>query len=284
MSKNEFFILNMCFPGEIGLMDIASLIGIFIGIFTIFGAFCLESGSLSLIFQFSAALVVIGGTLGAIFLNFPMENILNAFKDTKKVFYNEKENCQEILDQIIVLANVARQGGMLALQEIVTSIDNEFLRRGTQLTIDITNPELLHEILLKEISLDEEEGILNARIFEAMGGFAPTFGIIGAVLGLIQVMSNLKDPTHLGQGIALSFVATFYGVGLANMIFLPIAGKLKMRLREEIVLKEMIVQGLISIHFGENPPWIEEKLITFLNFVNRKNQFFREYKLDERTV
>jgi len=265
-------------------MDMASLIGVLIGILTIFGVFCLESGSLSLIFQFPAALVVIGGTCGAIFLNFPLENIINAFKSIKKVFYNEKENFQEVLDQIIVLANVARQGGMLALQETVTSIDHEFLRRGTQLTVDITNPGLLQEILLKEISLDEEEGILNARIFEAMGGFAPTFGIIGAVLGLIQVMSNLKDPAHLGQGIALSFVATFYGVGLANMLFLPIAGKLKMRLREEIILKEMIVQGLISIHFGENPTLIEEKLITFLNFSNRQNQFIMGYKLGEKTV
>jgi chemotaxis protein MotA len=267
-----------------GLMDKASLIGVFIGIFTIFGVFCLESGSLSLIFQFSAALVVFGGTLGAIFLNFPLENITNAFKSLSKVFYNEKENFQEVLDQIIVLANVARQGGMLALQEIITSIDHDFLRRGTQLAIDITNPQLLQEILIKEINLDEEEGLLNARIFEAMGGFAPTFGIIGAVLGLIQVMSNLKDPTHLGQGIALSFVATFYGVALANMIFLLIAGKLKMRLREEIVLKEMIIQGLISIHFGENPALIEEKLITFLNFFNRQNQFFIEYKVGEKTA
>jgi chemotaxis protein MotA len=263
-------------------MDVASLIGFLIGIITIFGVFCLEAGSLSLIFQFSAALVVIGGTCGAIFLNFPLENIINAFKSTKKVFYNEKENFLEVLDQIIVLANVARQGGMLALQEIVASIDHEFLRRGTQLTIDITNSELLQEILAKEISLDEEEGILNARIFEAMGGFAPTFGIIGSVLGLIQVMSNLKDPAHLGQGIALAFVATFYGVGLANMLFLPIAGKLKMRLREEIILKEMIIQGLISIHFGENPALIEEKLITFLNFSNRQNQFFMDYKANKR--
>ncbi|MDD3013478.1 MAG: flagellar motor protein [Candidatus Gastranaerophilales bacterium] len=265
-------------------MDIASLIGLFIGFFAIIGALCLESGSILSIFQLSSAFIVIGGTCGAIFLNFPLENIINAFKSVKKVFYNEKENFQEVLDQIIIIANVARQGGMLALQEIVPSIDHEFLRRGTQLTIDITNPELLQEILIKEISLDEEEGLLNARIFEAMGGFAPTFGIIGAVLGLIQVMSNLKDPTHLGQGIALSFVATFYGVGLANMLFLPIAGKLKLRLREEIILKEMIVQGLISIHFGENPTLIEEKLITFINFSNRQNQFLTEYKVNERTA
>lgn len=265
-------------------MDIASLIGLFIGLFAIIGAICMESGSITSIFQLPSLLIVIGGTSGAIFLNFPLESIISAFKSTKKVFYNEKENYQEILDQIIGLANISRHGGMLALQEMVDSIHHDFLKRGIQLTIDITNPQLLHEILLKEISLDEEEGILNARIFEAMGGFAPTFGIIGAVLGLIQVMSNLKDPTHLGQGIALSFVATFYGVGLANMLFLPIAGKLKMRLREEIVLKEMIVQGLISIHYGENPALIEEKLITFLNFSNRQNLFTLNYKTHERAA
>jgi len=274
----------MRFSGEMGLMDIASLLGLFIGIFAIIGALFLESGSISSVFQLSSALVVIGGTCGAVFLNFPLESIINAFKSVKKVFCDDRANYQEIIDQIVMLSNVARQGGMLALQEVTESIDNDFMKRGIQLTIDITNPQLLHEILLKEISLDEDEGLLNARIFEAMGGFAPTFGIIGAVLGLIQVMSNLKDPTQLGQGIALSFIATFYGVGLANILFLPIAGKLKMRLRGEIILKEMIVQGLISIHYGENPALIEEKLITFLNFSNRQNQLFVESKFGKRVA
>lgn len=265
-------------------MDIASLVGLFIGLFAILGAIFMESGSVTSILQLPSMLVVIGGTMGAVLINFPLENVIDAFKSMRKVFYNEKENYQIILDQIVLFANIARQKGLLALQEMVDSVDHDFLKRGLQLTIDIQNPQLLHEILLKEISLDEEEGILSSRIFEAMGGYAPTFGIIGAVLGLIHVMSNLKDPTSLGQGIALSFVATFYGVGFANMILLPIAGKLKMRLRDEIILKEMIIQGLISIHYRENPALVEEKLVSFLNFTNRQNLLSLDYKGYERAA
>lgn len=265
-------------------MDIASLVGLFIGLFAIIGAICMESGSISSILQLPSLIVVLGGTMGAVLINFPLENMLEAFKSVKKVFYNEKENYQDVLDQIILFANISRQKGLLALQEVVDSVEHDFLKRGLQLTIDIQNPQLLHEILIKEINLDEEEGVLSSRIFEAMGGYAPTFGIIGAVLGLIQVMSNLKDPAHLGQGIALSFVATFYGVGFANMILLPIAGKLKMRLRDEIILKEMIIQGLISIHFRENPALIEEKLLSFLNFSNRKKLFILDTDGYERAA
>lgn len=262
-------------------MDIASITGILIGAVAIIGAQMLESNSISTIIQPSAALVVIGGTLGATLLNFSMPTVIMAFSAAKKAFFEEKENTLHVVEQMIGLANLSRQGGVLALQEVAHTIDNRFLRRGVQLVIDITNPQLLHDILTTEVNLDEEQELTNARVFEAIGGFLPTFGIVGAVLGLIQVMGNLEDPSQLGHGIAMSFVATLYGVGLANLIFLPIAGKLKMRLREEIILKEMMVQGLISIQLSENPAIIEEKLVTFLNFASRQNNFSVEYKEDE---
>lgn len=255
-------------------MDIASVIGILIGIFALIGAQILESGSIGTIIQPTAALVVAGGTMGAILLNFSFSTVMSAFSDIKKVFFNEYENMESIIDQLIQLSNLARHEGILALTEVIPSIENGFLRRGLQLTTDINDTQLIHNLLSTEISLEEEQGILSARVFEAIGGFTPTFGIIGAVLGLIQVMSNLEDPAQLGHGIATAFVATLYGVGLANLVFLPIAGKLKMTLKRDVIIKEMILQGLISIHLGENPAIIEEKLLTFLNFAKRQNDFF----------
>lgn len=252
-------------------MDKASILGITIGVFAIVGTLIFESNSLLAIIQPTAALIVIGGTLGATFLNFSMNSMQSAFNSIKKVFTNEKENSREIIQEIISLATIVRQDGILALQDVIPEIRHDFLRKGIQLVVDINNPQFLQEILVNEMNLEEEEQITNSRIFEAMGGFAPTFGIIGAVLGLIQVMRNLQDPSDLGQGIATAFVATFYGVGLANLFLLPIAGKLKMKLREEILLKEMMIHGLLSIHAGENPALIQEKLVSFINYVNRQS-------------
>ena len=261
-------------------MDISSLLGILIGFFAIIIAFTAESGSISTIIQPSAALVVLGGTLGAVMLNFPMKTVLCAFANVNKVFINEAEDTPEVLGQIIELAYMARQEGLLSLQEVLPKINNKFLKRGIMLALDITNPQLLHDILTTEINLDEEQSLITARVFEATGGFTPTFGIIGAVLGLVQVMGNLQDPTKLGHGIAAAFVATIYGVGFANLLFLPIAGKLKMKVRDEIILKEMILQGIISIHLGENPAIIEEKLLTFLSYSKSHNNFSLNYKED----
>ncbi|EKE02593.1 MAG: hypothetical protein ACD_20C00357G0016 [uncultured bacterium] len=257
-------------------MDIASIIGIIIGVTAILGAQAIESNSFLTILQPSAALVVIGGTFGAVCLNFSLPSIMAAFRSIRKVFVNDQEDTLRVVAQLMEIARLARQDGVLALQNIVPQIENNFLRRGVQLAIDTNNPQLLHDILTTEVSLEEEHGVQSSRIFEAFGGFAPTFGIVGAVLGLIQVMGNLEDPSQLGHGIATAFVATLYGVGLANLIFLPIAGKLKMRLREEIMLKEMIVQGLISIQLGENPAIIEEKLLTFLSFTLKQDHFLTE--------
>lgn len=255
-------------------MDIASIIGILIGIFALVSAQILESNSLGTIIQPIAALIVVGGTLGAILLNFSFSTVLTAFFDAKKVFYDENENMEQIIDQLVQIAAIARREGVLALESLAPSIEQPFLRRSMQLASDISDTQLLNNILSTEIDIEEEQGVLSARVFEAIGGFTPTFGVVGAVLGLIQVMSNLEDPTQLGHGIATAFVATLYGVGLANLIFLPMAGKLKMNLKREIITKEMILQGIISIHIGENPAIIEEKLLTFLHFAKKQNDFF----------
>lgn len=265
-------------------MDIASVIGILIGIFVLFAAQLLQSNSISAILQPTAALIVIGGTLGAILINFSFSAVTSAFVDAKKIFFDENENIEEIIDQLIQMAVISRRDGILGLCEIIPSLQNSFLKRGVQLITDINDTQLIHNLLITEINLEEEQRILSARIFETIGGYTPTFGVVGAVLGLIQVMSNLEDPSQLGHGIATAFVATLYGVGLANLIFLPIAGKLKMNLKKEVIIKEMILQGLISIHLRENPAIIEEKLLTFLNFSRRHNDFFYSNKQNENVV
>ncbi len=252
-------------------MNISGIIGLLIGLIAILSSQFFETGSISIILQPSAALIVIGGTLGATFLNFSIPTVLRAFKMSKKAFFDSQEETVEIVEDILQLAILSRDKGILALQNILYKITDPFLQRGVQLSMDITSPQLLQEILNMEIELDEEQELIYSRVFEALGGYAPTFGIIGAVLGLIQVMSNLQDPQALGQGVAIAFVATLYGVGLANLVFLPIAGNLKMKLREKIMLKEMIVHGLISIQMNENPAIIQEKLLAFLDFNNRQH-------------
>ena len=259
-------------------MDKASVLGLIIGGLAIIGAYMLESGSILSIIQLSAALVVIGGSVGATLINFSLSDIFGALKAAKGVFVEEKENLLEVMDQIMGLANLARQGGILALQEVLPEINNEFLKRGTQLVIDTTNPKLLHDILKTEISMEEEQELQSSRVFEALGGFAPTFGIVGAVLGLIQVMSSLEDTSLLGKGIAAAFVATLYGVGIANLFFLPVAGKIKNKLREKILIKEMISQGLLSIQLGENPAIIQEKMYSFLSYARKQNSFLTAYQ------
>lgn len=252
-------------------MDKSSLIGIFIGIFAILGTQILESGSFTQIIQPSAALIVLGGTIGATLINFSFSSVFAAVKAAKSIFFDEKADIFSTAEQLISLSHLARHNGILALESALESVDNSFLRRGVQLVIDTTNTQLLYEILTTEINLEEEQEFTSVRVFEAMGGFAPTFGIVGAVLGLIQVMSNLENTAQLGSGIATAFIATLYGVGSANLLFLPVAGKLKMKLRENILLKEMVVQGLISIQIGENPAIIEEKVLSFLSYINRRN-------------
>ena len=265
-------------------MDKASVLGLSIGVLAIVGAFFIESGSPAIILNFSAALIVIGGSFGATLINFSLLAFINAFKSAKKVFIEENGNAIEVIEQIITLANLARQSGVLALQDVIPSIDDKFLRRGVQLVVDTTNPQLLYEILTTEINLEEEQELVSARIFEAIGGYAPTFGIVGAVMGLIDVMSQLDDPSQLGAGIAASFVSTLYGVGLANLIFLPIAGKLKNKLRDQMIIKDMIVQGLVSIQIGENPAILEEKLFTFINYARKQNNYVVEYRGEEELI
>lgn len=246
-------------------MDIASIIGIIIGLIAILGGQMLESGDTVSIVNPAAAIIVFGGTVGAVLLNFPFRVIVNALISTRKAFFSDDYDIKNVITQIVNLSDVTRREGNLVLEPIIQTIENPFLRKGVQLVADSANPRVIKEIMKTQIDYEEETYLLNARVFEVAGSFAPTFGIVGAVLGLIQVMQHISEPNQLGTGIATAFIATVYGVGIANLLLLPLGGKIRIKAREEMILKEMIIEGILSIHSGENPAVVEEKLTSFLN-------------------
>lgn len=261
-------------------MDLSSILGIIIGIVAILGGQMVEAGGTVSIIHPAAAIIVFGGTFGAVLLNFSFPTILHSLTSLRKVFMPDNVDMKALISNMVSLADLTRREGNLSLEPIIPSIDNDFLKKGIQLIADSASPRVIKEILNTQIDYEEESYLLNSRVFEAAGGFAPTFGIIGAVLGLIQVMQNISDPTQLGQGIATAFIATVYGVGIANLILLPLGGKIRNRAREEIIVKEMIIEGVLSIHAGENPSVLEEKLYCFLTD-HQKFAFKEEYVENE---
>jgi len=241
----------------------------------IFATQLFGGGSISVLIQPTAFFIVIGGTFCAALLNFNYETIKNAFHNAKGIFYTEENRTTKVIDNIIQLSYYARKNGILALQNVLPGVKDGFLARGLQLAIDTSNPQLLYDVLSSEISYEEEEELINSRVFEALGGYAPTFGVVGAVMGLIQVMSHMhvtsvQNVNVLCAGIATAFVSTLYGVGCANLILLPIAGNLKQKTREKILLKEVMLQGVLSILMQESPAIIEEKLVAYLKFNHKK--------------
>jgi len=252
-------------------MDILTVIGLLLGFGAILGGQVLEGGSMHSIMQLTAAIIVVGGTVGAVMVNYSLPTFILALKSAKMAVFNHKSDPHDIIKKIAELSGVARKDGLLALEASIKTIDDEFLRKGLQLVVDGTEPKLTREILEIDINYNEEYQHGAAKVFESAGGYAPTIGILGAVLGLIHVMENLADPSKLGAGIAVAFVATVYGVGTANLLWLPIAGKMKAKVREESIVREMIVEGLISLSEGENPRRVEEKLSGFLR-ANQKSK------------
>ena len=214
--------------------------------------------------QVTAAIIVLGGTIGAVCVNYSLKTFVLAMKNARLAFFNHKSDPKEFIRLFSEFAGAARKDGLLALEARLKKIDDPFLRKGLQLVVDGTEPKLTREILEIEIQYTEEYNLSSAKVFESAGGYAPTIGILGAVLGLIHVMENLADPSMLGTGIAVAFVATVYGVGSANLLWLPVAGKMKQKIREDVIVKEMIIEGLISLSEGENPRRVEEKLSGFL--------------------
>lgn len=245
-------------------MDRASLIGIVLGISAIAGGSIAEGGKLSSILQPTAAVIVFGGTLGATLLSVSFSDIMKAIASLKDVFSGKTMDAEMIISSLIKYSIVARRKGLIALEYEISEIDNDFLRNAMRLAINGMGVKMLRETLEQNNITYGEEKKRIAKVFETAGGFAPTIGIIGAVIGLIHVMENLSDPSKLGSGIAVAFVATVYGIGSANLILLPISKKLINRLSHEIARREMIIEGVVGIQSGINPYDLEEKLKVFI--------------------
>jgi chemotaxis protein MotA len=253
-------------------MDKASVSGVILAIAGISAGLAMEGGNLGQILQPTAALIVFGGTMGAVLLQFPLTTVAAAFRRMTHVFAAPRKHNDQFLRLLVAFANKARRNGVVSLDADLNTIQDPFLKQAVMLAVDGTEPAELRKIM--HVSLDstaETEDRLPA-VFESAGGFSPTIGIFGAVLGLIQVMQHLDNIQEVGRGIAVAFVATIYGVGAANLFFLPFAGKMRLQLREDHRRREMMLEGVISILEGMNPRMLEVKLAGFLNDSRRPVQ------------
>lgn len=245
-------------------MDKATLGGIFLGVGGILAGLLLEGGNLSQILQPTAAMIVFGGTLGAVLIAFPLPVVLQALRSLAHVLFEPSRDPLLVVRELVKYANQARREGIVSLDSELQKIADPFLKKSLMLAVDGTEPQELRNMMELELDNQAEHEEKIPQVFEAAGGFSPTIGIIGAVLGLIQVMQHLDKIDEVGKGIAVAFVATIYGVGAANLFLLPSAGKLKIRVREEQVIREMTLEGVVSILEGMNPRMLETKLLGFL--------------------
>ena len=245
-------------------MDILSIIGVVLGFSAVIGGNSLGGGDIGSLVNLHAFIIVVGGTLGATLLQFPPKVFLRSLQILIWIFKPQKLQLKLQIDKIVRWSTLARKEGLLGLESVIDKEKDSFCLKGLQLLVDGNEPEVIKDCLEVELSTKEHLDLQAARVFEAMGGYSPTIGIMGAVIGLIHVMQNLAKPELLGSGIATAFVATIYGVGMANLLFIPIANKLKAHIFQASQAREMVIEGISSIAEGENPRNIELKLSGFL--------------------
>jgi chemotaxis protein MotA len=246
-------------------MQPGPLIGIAFAIFAILGGNILEGGHIGSVLGGPAAIIVLGGTIGAVLVQYPMSTLAEALRAAGRTFKKPSLDGHKLIDEIVDYANRARRDGILTLEKVAESASDPFLAKAIMMAVDGADSTTLRDTMEITISKQEEHGEDAVKAFEAAGGYSPTVGIIGAVLGLIHVMSNLSDIAAVGAGIAAAFVATIYGVAIANIIFLPLGGRIKLRLREEITLKELTLVGVLAIQEGMNPKLVRERLTEFVH-------------------
>jgi chemotaxis protein MotA len=246
-------------------MDKASIGGVLLAIAGIVVGLIMEGGNLGQILQPTAALIVFGGTMGAVLLQFPLVTVVAAMRRMTHVFAAPRKANDELIRLLVAFANKARRNGVVSLDADLQTIQDPFLKQSVMLAVDGTEPADLRKIMQVVLDSSTESEERLPAVFESAGGFSPTIGILGAVLGLIQVMQHLDNIQEVGKGIAVAFVATIYGVGIANLFFLPMAGKMRLRVRDEYLRREMMLEGVISILEGMNPRMLEVKLTGFID-------------------
>lgn len=246
-------------------VDKSTLGGISVALVGIGLGLMLDGGKLAQVLQPTAALIVFGGTLGAVMVQFPIRIVFQAFAHLKYIFFDTEPEPSDLVQNLLRYAYKARKEGLLSLDGELAKIQDPFLRESLMLAIDGVSPEDLRKMMELQLDYKSEKDARIPKVFDAAGGFAPTIGILGAVLGLIQVMQHLQDINQVGRGIAVAFVATIYGVGSANLLFLPWAGKLRIRIRERQVIQEMALEAVLSIMSGINPRALELQLGSYLS-------------------
>jgi len=244
-------------------MDKLSIAGLLIAIFAIYFGFIIDGGTISSLLELPAFIIVFGGTLGAVMLQSSQSQFFHAISLLKWLFVPPKYDIEQGIESIVLWAEKARESGFLSLEYIAEEENDFYVNKGLNLLVDGVEVDNLRVSLELDLDLYRDHNLRSAHVFESMGGYSPTIGILGAVLGLIHAMSNLADPQLLGQGIATAFVATIYGVGFANLFYLPVANKIKAIVHEQTMYREMMTEGLIAIASAENPHAIENKLSAF---------------------
>lgn len=244
-------------------MDIATIVGVISAFGLVVGAI-LMGGGLNLFISIPSFIIVVGGTLGATLINYPLRDVLGVFSVAKNAIFSTNTSIDELVERFMLYANKSRKEGILALESEIKTVKDVFLKKGVQLSIDGLEPQDINDILDTEIEFIRSRHQLGAEIFSTMGAFAPALGMIGTLIGLVQMLQNMDDPSTIGPAMALALLTTFYGSIMANIVCLPLAGKLKTRSKEEMLTKEMTVQGIMSLSNGDNPRILEQKLKAYM--------------------
>ncbi len=253
-------------------MDIATLFGIFSAFGLVILAIAM-GGGVTMFINPASLMIVVGGTLGATMISYPIKDVFGAVAVVRNVFFSKVLPLGGVTEQLVELASKARKEGMLALDSDSASIEDEFFRRGVQMSVDGLDPQAIQEIMDTEVAFLRERHTLGADIFSTMGSFAPALGMIGTLIGLVQMLQSMDDPSTIGPAMAVALLTTFYGSVLANLIFIPVAGKLRIRSQEETLRKELIIHGIISLCKGDNPRILEQKLLAFMAPKLRHSKF-----------
>ncbi|MCD6197971.1 MAG: MotA/TolQ/ExbB proton channel family protein [Deltaproteobacteria bacterium] len=253
-------------------MDLGTLLGIVSGFGLVIIAMSI-GGGLGAFINAPSVMIVCGGTMGATLINYPISDVLGVIKVAKNAFFSEKVKTEKIMEMLIEMSKVSRREGILGLEKTLKDIKDPFFVKGMTLMIDGIEPAKLSELLDTEVEYIEERHRLGAEIFMTMGNFAPAMGMIGTLIGLVKMLMQMDDPSSIGPSMAVALITTFYGVILANLIFIPISGKLRTRSAQELATKQLIMSGVLSVQSGDNPRMLEQKLHSFVSPKERKSVF-----------
>jgi chemotaxis protein MotA len=256
-------------------VDFATIIGI-LGGFGLVIVAVVSGGGLTWFLDGPSAMIVLGGTFGAALINYPLSDLLGVIKVAKNAFQGKKQQADVVINQLVEMSKICRREGLLALQTLIKQTKDPFLIKGISLVVDGLDPAHVSEILETELDFIGERHRLGAEIFTTLGNFAPAMGLVGTLIGLVQMLQQMNNPGTIGPAMAVALITTFYGVILANLVFLPIAGKLKTRSSQELMLKQLIINGILSIQSGDNPRVLEQKLHSYIAPRERRSKFYHD--------